>query len=171
MESAETTAPESVELTEPRRRLAPAAKTLWRLTAALWIVPGFFLASWAGGGLKAAGAEGALPWLPFGVALAGVAVAVAVVPSLRYRRWRYEIREDEIDIRHGALSIRRTLVPMSRVQHVETRSGPLQSMFGLATVIFHTAAGQNLIPQLLEAEADEVRRRVAALARVGTDEV
>lgn len=157
--------------TEPRERLAPAAKTLWRLTAALWVVPAFFVASWAGGGLVAAGAEGIVPWLPFVAALFGVAVGVALVPGLRYRRWRYEIREDEIDIRHGALSIRRTLVPMSRVQHVETRSGPLQSMFGLSTVIFHTAAGQNLIPQLREPEADEVRRRIATLARTSTDEV
>lgn len=112
-----------------------------------------------------------MPWLPAVGAVLGAAVAAVVVPELRYRRWRYEIRADEIDIRHGALAIRRTLVPMSRVQHVETRTGPLQSIFGLATVIFHTAAGENPIPQLREGEADEVRRRIAQLARASTDEL
>ena len=129
------------------------------------------VASWAGGGLAAAGAGGLVPWLPAAAGVLGVGVGVVVVPDLRYRRWRYEIRDDEIDIRHGALAIRRTLVPMTRVQHVETRAGPLQSMFGLSSVIFHTAAGQNPIPQLLDGEADEVRTRVGQLARVTVDEL
>lgn len=135
------------------------------------MVPALFVASSAGGALAAAGLGGVVPWLPAVVAVAGASAAAALVPELRYRRWRYEIRDDEIDIRHGALAIRRTLVPMSRVQHVETRTGPLQSAFGLATVIFHTAAGANPIPQLRGEEADQVRGRIARLARASTDEL
>lgn len=163
--------PESPYAREPRRRLAPASKTLWRLTAGLYLLPALLVASWGGSALRAVGAGGVLPWLPLVAAVLGVGLAVVVLPPLRYRRWRYEIRDDEIDIRHGALSIRRTLVPMTRVQHVETRSGPLQGAFDLATVVFHTAAGENLIPQLPEKEADDVRRRVASLARASTDEL
>lgn len=137
----------------------------------LWVVPALFLASPAGGALAAAGFGGVVPWLPVLAAVVGPVVAALVVPGLRYRRWRYEIRDDEIDIRHGALAIRRTLVPMSRVQHVETRTGPLQSIFGLATVVFHTAAGENPIPQLRRDEADRVRVRIAELAGAGTDEL
>jgi uncharacterized protein len=135
------------------------------------VFPALFLASPAGGALAATGAGGVVPWLPAVAAVVGVALAALVVPGLRYRRWRYEIRDDEIDIRHGALAIRRTLVPMSRVQHVETRTGPLQSLFGLATVIFHTAAGGNPIPQLRGEEADQVRGRIAELSRASTDEL
>ena len=72
--------------------------------------------------------------------------AVVVVPELRWRRWRWEVREHEIDIRHGTVAVTRTLVPMLRVQHVDTKRDLLQQALGLATVVFHTAAGANADP-------------------------
>lgn len=155
---------------EPQCRLAPAAKKVWRLTAGLSALAALAVASVLGTSLASAGADRLLALAPFVLAAVGGVIAVVVVPELRYRRWRYEIRDDEIDIRHGAVAIRRTLIPMTRVQHVDTRSGPLQSSFDLATVAFHTAAGENAIPQLTVGEADEVRRRVAAFARIGGDD-
>jgi membrane protein YdbS with pleckstrin-like domain len=56
-------------------------------------------------------------------------------------------------------------VPMARVQHVDTRRGPLQRRLGLSTVVFYTAAGPNEIPQLASETADEVRDRIAELTR------
>jgi uncharacterized protein len=91
------------------------------------------------------------------------------VPELRWRRWRWEVREHEIDIRHGTFAITRTLVPMLRVQHVDTRRDPLKQLLGLATVVFHTAAGENRIPALPLEEADRVRERIAALARTADE--
>mgnify|MGYP006160374619 CR=1 FL=1 len=61
-------------------------------------------------------------------------------------------RAEEIDLRHGLFTVRRTLVPIRRVQHVDTESGPLQGMFELATVSFHTAAGSTKIPALLRGD-------------------
>jgi uncharacterized protein len=55
------------------------------------------------------------------------------------------------------------------VQHVDTTTGPIQAWFGLATVEFHTAAGGVEIPGLLRSEAEQVRRRVAELARTRDD--
>ncbi len=101
-------------------------------------------------------------------ALAGVVLLllmVVVAPTLRWRRWRYEIREDEVDLQRGILWIARTLVPLARIQHVDTRSGPLQRRFGLATVIFYTAAGANQIPELSAPIAAKVRDRIAELTR------
>jgi membrane protein YdbS with pleckstrin-like domain len=100
--------------------------------------------------------------------LVGV-VTVGIVPGLRWRRWRYEIRDEEIDLRHGAFVIRRTVVPMRRVQHVDTSSGPVQGAFELATVTFHTAAGPVEIPALWRGEADTVRHRVSGLAQTLDD--
>ena len=45
----------------------------------------------------------------------------------------------------------------------------LEQAFGLATVIVHTAAGGHTIP-MLEADADELRERIAGLARDGGEE-
>lgn len=97
--------------------------------------------------------------------LAVAFVNALVLPELRWRRWRYEIREGEVDLQHGVLWVVRTLVPFARIQHVDTRSGPLQRRFGLATVVFYTAAGPNRIPELSAPVAAEVRERIAALTR------
>lgn len=153
-------------LPEPQQRLPEAAIGLWRLVLGLWAA-GLFVASLA---LMPVADDAGVPiWLlPVLVLVLGVP-AVIVVPSLRWRRWRYEIRDDEIDLRAGLWTIRRTLVPIRRVQHVDTESDLLQTFFDLATVTFHTAAGATEIPALQRAEAERVRSRVAQLARTRDD--
>jgi membrane protein YdbS with pleckstrin-like domain len=155
-----------VTLPEPSRRLPKAARTYWRLSlAGQALVPlliSLALAElWAELGIPVVG-----PVLA--VVVAGLA-AVLAVPEVRWRRWRYEVREDEIDLRHGTFTVRRTLVPIRRVQHVDTRSGLVQGSLDLATVSFATAAGRTEIPALTKREAEDVRRRVAELARTRDD--
>src|SRR5687767_7756236 len=149
---------------EPSRTLAPAARRLWRLegliTAVLALVAAMVLQATVGGTIALLG------WIA--AVLAGV-VAVVVVPELRWRRWRWEVREQEIDIRRGTVAVTRTLVPMLRVQHVDTKRDLLQQALGLATVVFHTAAGANEIPALTVAEAAQVRDRIAELARTADE--
>jgi uncharacterized protein len=99
------------------------------------------------------------------VAVAAAVGAAIVVPRIRLARFRYEVRDDEIDLRRGIVVQTRTLVPMARVQHVDTRRTVLSQSFGLAAVVFHTAAGTNEIPALREADAAAIRDRIADLAR------
>jgi membrane protein YdbS with pleckstrin-like domain len=101
-----------------------------------------------------------LGWLP----LIGLLVGVTVVPEMRWRRWRWDVRSDAIEIRHGTFTIRHTVVPMVRVQHVDTTSTLVEQWFELATVEIHTAAGSHEIPLLTGHDAEEVRGRIAALA-------
>ena len=149
---------------EPTRRLPPQAKTLWRLEAARrWGfvalgVLGFFAT--VGGGLP-----GAVRALAAAVVVCGALGEVLVLPGMRWRRWRYEVREEEVDLLRGALTVVRTLVPMARVQHVDTRQGLLEQSLGVSTVIVHTAAGATAIPALRTAAAHELRDRIANLAR------
>jgi len=96
--------------------------------------------------------------------------AAAVVPKLRWARWRWDIGDEGIDIQHGTLAIRRTLVPWIRVQHVDTRRGIFEQIFTLSTVVVHTAAGSHTIPLLPAQEADELRTRIAGLARTEEEE-
>lgn len=151
---------------EPSERLDPRARLLWRITGA---VQTFFIALVSGGVVGAiffgAGAPLYL-WVP-PAALTSLAALflVALIPALRWRRWRYEIREDEVDLQRGIVWVSRTLVPLARIQHVDTRTGPLERRLGLATVIFFTAAGPNQIPELSASVAGEVRDRIAELAR------
>jgi uncharacterized protein len=143
---------------EPSHRLAPAARWLWRAQGLMATVPAVILAVV----LSSNGPGGAL-WALLPVAV--LAIGTGAVPELRWRRWRYEVRDEEIDLRHGTVRITRTLVPMLRVQHVDTTQGPLDQALQLATVVIHTAAGTTTIPALGEGDAERLRDRIATLAR------
>ncbi|MDQ3328167.1 MAG: PH domain-containing protein [Chloroflexota bacterium] len=149
---------------QPNERLDPRAKRLWRLQGLMTSV--FLLLPAAGSFLllnrvlDAPAVVGALPWLVW----VPLAVLIGIVlPDFRWRRWRYEITEREVDLQRGLFFVTRTLVPLARVQHVDTQQGPLERWQGLSTVIFYTAAGANRIPALAAPIADEVRDRIAAL--------
>ena len=147
---------------EPSRRLSRRARNLWRAQGVLAafgaLIPAGILNSQLAGGVA---------WLL--LPLAVLLVAAVAAPELRWRRWRYEVRDEEIDLRHGTVTITRTLVPMLRVQHVDTTRGLLDQALGLATVVIHTAAGQTTIPALDEPDAEQLRDRIAALARTADE--
>jgi membrane protein YdbS with pleckstrin-like domain len=151
---------------EPSERLDPRARLLWRITGA---AQAFFIALFSGGIVGAVFFGPGAPFYLWGIPAALTALAVLfliiLMPSLRWRRWRYEIREDEVDLQRGIVWVSRTLVPLARIQHVDTRTGPLERRLGLATVVFFTAAGPNQIPELSAPVAGEVRDRIAELAR------
>lgn len=98
-------------------------------------------------------------------------VFVYLFPKLRWLRWRYEVREQEIELQHGLFIVRRVLVPMVRVQHVDTQQGPILRKYDLASITISTAATNHTIPALITNEADELRSRISTLARVAEDDV
>ncbi|RNF38566.1 PH domain-containing protein [Planococcus salinus] len=96
---------------------------------------------------------------------------IYLFPKIRWQRWRYEVREQEIELQHGLFIVKRTLVPMVRVQHVDTEQGPILRKYDLAEISISTAATTHTIPALITAEADELRARISVLARVAEDDV
>ncbi len=145
----------------PADRLDRGVVWLWRLQALI----GAVVALVAGRAL--AGALHGAPAVLVTIVPPVVGLLAAVVwPELRWRRWRIEVREAELDVRHGAFTVRRTLVPMRRVQHVDSSADVLERLFGLATVTVHTAGGAIGLPGLRDARAGRLARRIAELARV-----
>jgi membrane protein YdbS with pleckstrin-like domain len=135
------------------------------LGALAWAVPLGIGLVVGGAALAGSDAPGVLGWLAR-LAAAGVVVAGGVaVPLVRWRTWRYEVRDEEIDLLRGALVVRRTLIPMTRVQHVDTQRTPLSDLFQLRSVTVHTAAGSHSVPALRPGDAAAIRDRIALLAR------
>lgn len=93
------------------------------------------------------------------------------VPEIRWRRWYYQVDEHEVDLQSGILIITRTLVPIKRVQHVDTRQGPILRSYGLADVTISTAATTHRIPALNEEVADRVRDQISKFARLAEEDV
>jgi membrane protein YdbS with pleckstrin-like domain len=151
---------------EPDGRLAPAARALWTIEALVWSVPAtvavFAIAPTLRDQTGIVRALGIVaPWLMLLIAL----VAVLVVPTLRWRRWRWRLDEDELDLRRGALTEIRTIVPVARIQHVDVKRSFSAQLVGVAAVVVHTAAGATQIPALPDGEAALVRDRLAGLIR------
>ncbi|MGG0658153.1 PH domain-containing protein [Rummeliibacillus pycnus] len=96
---------------------------------------------------------------------------VYLFPNIRWKHWRYEVREQEIEIQQGLFIVRRTLVPMVRVQHVDTTQGPILKRYNLSSMSISTAATTHTIPALPIEEADQLRVRISVLARVAEDDV
>ncbi len=110
-------------------------------------------------------------WLAVGAVAAFTIFAAVIIPRLKMYYWRYEIHDHEIDIQHGIIIIRRTLIPMIRIQHVDTEHGPVMRYFGLATLRISTAATDHRIPALSQEKAAELRGEISALARVSDEDV
>jgi len=100
-------------------------------------------------------------------AVAGVVLAFWL-PGLSYRGWRYRLGPDALELRHGVLTLRRSIVPYFRVQHVDLSQGPVERVLGLARLKVHTAsAGTDAsLPGIELAQAEELRRLVLDRAEV-----
>jgi len=107
------------------------------------------------------------PSVAVGVALAlVVTLGFRVVMVIRaVRSWGYAEREQELLVRHGVMVHRLSIVPYGRMQFVDVSAGPLERVFGLATVQLHTAAAASdaVIPGLEPQAATGLRDRLAAL--------
>lgn len=155
----------------PRNMIARDAIKAWKITAALY-VGALWLAAIA---IAIISYNYTLSYwyVIIAVLISGLStyLFVFLFPKVRWRRWRYEVFDQEIYIQHGILIVSRTLVPMIRVQHVDTKQGPILRKFQLASVTISTAATTHEIPALLEEDASELRDRISALARVDEDDV
>jgi uncharacterized protein len=158
-------------ISEPEKRISQRALKVWRISGSIqssfmWMIAVgvailTFVFHWP-------------IWIPtvlFMIAIISSYFLIFLLPSLRWKRWRYEVREQEIELQHGVFIIKRTLVPMIRVQHVDTQQGPLLRKYRLATVTISTAATLHEIPALDMEEAEELRSSISRLARVADEDV
>lgn len=160
---------------EPGTRIHKNAVKAWRVNALLfglfWFIPPVLYISIAIGQSldSAAGWYAGINWLLF-VALTFVSLLLYVfmgifLPKLRWKRWKYDVSEIEVDMLRGIIIKKRTLVPINRVQHVDTRQGPVYRKFGLSSVTISTAATTHEIPALDDETADGLRNKISSLVR------
>ena len=79
--------------------------------------------------------------------------------------WGYAERDDDLYIKHGAMFRELVAVPYGRMQYVDITSGPLEQLYGIATVHLHTASARTgaRIPGLPKDEAARLRDRLTSL--------
>ncbi len=96
---------------------------------------------------------------------------ILLLPGLRWKRWCYQINEEDIDLQRGIIITKRTLVPINRIQHVDNRQGPIYKMFGLSSVTVSTAATTHEIPALDDETAEQVRHNISKFVNKAREDV
>jgi membrane protein YdbS with pleckstrin-like domain len=109
------------------------------------------------------------------IPLAVIAVGVVVVvlgPKRRFLRLGYRFTDAMLQVVRGWLFHTDTVVPLVRVQHLDVVRGPLDKLFGTASLVVHTAGTHNstvVLPGLAPERAAEMRDTIREHVRTDFD--
>lgn len=89
-------------------------------------------------------------------------------PLLSWHYRRFALREHDVLLQEGVFFRRQSAQALVRVQHVQLRQGPLQRLFGLATLVLCTAgkdAADCKLRHLPLAQAEDLRNHILRAAQ------
>jgi membrane protein YdbS with pleckstrin-like domain len=154
-------------LREPTQRVSHRAPAYWRVTAGitavvLWLIALALLVTVL---LVPGGWWTILLWVGVVVLVLAPIPGLTVAPRIRYDVHRWEVTDIAVHVRYGWISRTDEIVPLSRVQTVDSAQGPLMRAFGLRTVTVQTAssAGTVAIACLDDVIAQQVVARLVAI--------
>ncbi|WP_161928272.1 PH domain-containing protein [Gordonia crocea] len=146
-------------LREPANQVEPRARTLWRIVPLVVGIPAFLIATIVALAVPQARA-------------AAIAVAVAalvatlfftvVVPEWRYRFHRWEVSPAAVYTQSGWFRRTAVIIPIARIQVVDTEAGPIEQLLRLATLTVTTASSAGTI-RIVGLDAETARRIAADL--------
>ena len=164
------TLPEDIDT---KRSLHPSVVLLWRLQRLVRLIT-FGLPMAIGLAIGAGMLAGYAVGVVVGVLLVVINLVTTLVwPGLEYGAFRFAMREQDLWVQSGVLFRRWSTIPFSRIQHVDTRQGPIERMFGLRRLQIYTASGvtaDGSIPGLADQEADDIRDHLSRLAGVAGEQ-
>lgn len=147
----------------------PAYRNALRARAAIFWVPVFLAALVADNQLLATTPVSSL--LPVLIGAVGLS-AIMVAPDRIYRRLGYAIDGRLLRTVRGWLFHTDTVVPFVRVQHIDLTRGPLDKLFGIASLVVHTAGTHNsivVLPGLSPDRAAEIRDAIRSEIRADAE--
>jgi membrane protein YdbS with pleckstrin-like domain len=150
-----------------RHRLSPRVMAYWRWRWLLSLLP--MLELLAGLVIFVPWPDGWIRWSVFTIVAVAGFLGLIVLPPIRYRVFWYAISPTEIDIQHGIVFIKRSVIPMHRVQSLRVERGPIANHYRMANLRITTAAGSMSCSGLGRREADDVCSRISELSDVADD--
>lgn len=88
------------------------------------------------------------------------AFIIVFLPQRKWKRWGYSDSDEQLRVARGWLFRTDTIVPFKRIQHIDLGEGPVERLFGLASLTVHTAGTHNSIvtlPGLARDRAEAMR--------------
>jgi membrane protein YdbS with pleckstrin-like domain len=155
------------DLPAERHRLPARVTRYWRwrafyssLPLLVLLISGAILLPWGAWWFR---------WGVVGVAVAVIAAGLVILPPIRYRVFWYAISATEIDVQKGIVFLRRSVVPMRRVQTLLSERGPIADHYRLTNLKIRTAAGSVRLSGLDRVEADRLSERISRLTDLADD--
>jgi putative membrane protein len=101
-------------------------------------------------------------------------IGVAIASLTGYARWRstsYAVDERGVHYKTGIVNTKATTVPLSRIQGLDTVSGPVQRLFGVVALHVQSAGGGKKGEIVLEAVSPAAVERIREAVRAGRPDV
>lgn len=156
------------QMNAPQKRLSKDAVKVWIISETITNLIGFMILgvllyldyrfSW----------KEWIGWILIGIIAISVLGAVwsFINPFLLYKNWRYDVDEEFLQLKSGVLNEEHQLVPMTKVQSVATKQGPLLRKYGLCSISIETMGSSHTIPALSKDVAIKLRNQIAHYAKI-----
>ncbi|EEQ79487.1 MULTISPECIES: PH domain-containing protein [Staphylococcus] len=83
-----------------------------------------------------------------------------VIPTFRYKNFRYKIKNNEIHVRKGIIFINTNIIPFFRIQNIDISEGFIMRKYQLATVTLSTAGGNSELLLINKEKAEEIKHLI-----------
>ncbi|MFZ4453663.1 PH domain-containing protein [Salibacterium aidingense] len=156
-------------ITMPQRRLSKHAINVWIIKDIIMEIIAFsvlgllfyldYIFSW----------KEWIGWILIGITVLSVLSAVWSLffePYLTYKHWRYDLNDEFLQLKSGALKEVHHIVPMTKIQSIATIQGPLLRKYGLLSLSIKTMGSTHELPGLSEETAADVRSSIARYAKI-----
>lgn len=80
-----------------------------------------------------------LPFLKTISIMVVLSIVVYFIPRLKYKFWKYQLRDQELFLERGIFNRVKTIVPLRRIQHLDISQDIIEKEFSLGKLIVHTA--------------------------------
>ena len=100
----------------------------------------------------------------YGVALLALIYSL-LMPKCKYEKFRYDIDEEKISLKFGVFEEKNVIIPMRRVQYVDTEQGIIIKKYNLINLTVHTAGGAYQIPFLEKEVGDKLQLDITKIVQ------
>ena len=87
------------------------------------------------------------------------------MPKYKYEKFRYDMDEEKITLKYGVFTEINVIIPMRRVQYVDTEQGIILRKHKLINLTVHTAGGEYQIPYLESEVGSKLQLSIAKIVQ------
>lgn len=110
-------------------------------------------------------------YMLLGILLLTIIRGIIFIPKIKYNNWKYNLSNRTLILEFGIFSRKNIVIPINRIQYVDTNQGIINRRYNLTDLTIFTAGGKITIPCISLQVADTLKNEISSLiAREETNE-